>query len=381
MDTDTKPAFPAERLAKMAELSRAFKRDSWDGAAVRRDALRLDGLSDEARNLLAAFNPLAAMQIELGKVSRVDAGESLWFARQLEYIRPGLLEVRYPELKGKQIVPVNNTVDPGSESYTYRSTDMFGEVLVTSDYSRQTPRSDVKGGEATQVIRALTTSYGYNMQEMRAAIKAGLPLDVRKAMAARSNMERKLDDVIFFGDAASSLKGFANLSSGTTSYTVANGNASGNQLWRTKSADEIAADMHGLVAKIVSVSLEIFQPDTLVVPLRGYAIISTRRMAQGSNQTILDYFLSTNPYVKNVVPTHKLDYANRAKWSGSSGRMVALRSDPMVLEAVIPQEFEQLPPQMEGFETLTLCHARTAGVVAYYPPAIAYGDGITDSSD
>ena len=80
-----------------------------------------------------------------------------------------------------------------------------------------------------------------------------------------------------------------------------------------------------------------------------------------------------------MIPTFKLDYANRAAWSGSSGRMVALRQDPMKLEAIIPQEFEQLPPQMEDFETKTICHARTGGVVAYYPASISYGDGISGS--
>ena len=29
---------------------------------------------------------------------------------------------------------------------------------------------------------------------------------------------------------------------------------------------------------------------------------------------------------------------------------------------------------------MTICHARSGGVVAYYPAAVAYGDGITDSN-
>lgn len=369
---ETSHQFPESRRARMDHAARSF---DWRNP-------RLDALSPRARQLLWDFKPQLAMQLETGRVDAVsvmDAGESLWFARQLEYIRPGLFEIQYPELKGKQIVPVNSVVAPGAEQYTYRAFDHVGEAIVMSDYTKVSPRSDVSGKESTQVIRGLTTSYGYNLQEMRAAMLAQLPLDVRKAMAARDLMERKLDDVIFFGDGSSGLSGFCNLSSGTTSYTVANGNVSGNQLWLTKSPDEIAQDMHGIINNVVTQTLEVEQPDTLCMGLVPYGYISTRRMSDGSNQTILDFFLRTSPHCKQVIPTFKLDYANRAAWSGSSGRMVALRQDPMKLEAIIPQEFEQLPPQMEGFETKTICHARTGGVVAYFPASISYGDGISGS--
>ena len=368
-----KHAFPERHTNRMDALARSF---DWRNP-------RLDSLSAKSRQLLWQFNPRLAMSLDLGRIDAaevMDAGESLWFARQLEFIRPGLFEVLYPELKGKQIIPVNNTVHPGAEQYTYRAYDRVGEAIVMSDYTRLSPRSDVKGLESTQVIRGLTTSYGYNMQEMRAAMLAQLPLDVRKAMAARDLMERKLDDVIFFGDAASGLSGFANLSSGTTSYTVPNGNVSGTKVWRTKTPDEIVSDMHGIISAVVTGTLEVEQPDTLVLPLAAYVIASTRRMGDGSNQTILDYFLKSSPYCKQVIPTFKLDYANRTNWSGSAGRMVALKQDPMKIEAIIPQEFEQLPPQQDGFEVMTICHARSGGVVAYYPAAVAYGDGITDSN-
>lgn len=369
-----KTAFPSKYKNRMDAAALAF---DWRNP-------RLDALSRKAQDLLWQFNPRLAMRMEIGRFDArdvFDAGESLWFARQLEYMRPGLFEVLYPELKGKQIIPVNNSVHPGAEVYTYRAFDKTGKAIVISDYSKGSPRSDVKGLESTQVIRGITTSYGYNMQELRAAMLAQLPLDVRKAMAARDLVERTLDNLIFYGDAASGLSGFVNLSTGTTSFTVANGGTSGTKLWRTKTPDEIAADMHGVVNAVVTNTLEVEQPDTLVLPLKAYAIAASRRMADGSNQTVLDFFLKTSPFCKQVIPTHKLDYAQRANWTGTSGRMVALKQDPMKLEAIIPQEFEQLPPQMDGFETVTICHARSGGVVAYYPASIAYGDGITDGSD
>jgi hypothetical protein len=33
-------------------------------------------------------------------------GESVFFTRQLEYIRPGLFDVPYPELKSRALIPI-----------------------------------------------------------------------------------------------------------------------------------------------------------------------------------------------------------------------------------------------------------------------------------
>ena len=39
-------------------------------------------------------------------------------------------------------------------------------------------------------------------------------------------------------------------------------------------------------------------------------------------------------------------------------------------------EFEQMPPQIVGFDTVTNCHSRTAGCIVPFTKSIAYGDGI-----
>src|SRR5262249_19550617 len=157
-DGKPKHEFPQRRLDRMTK------------AARRRMGVRhLDQMSETARGYLECLRGW-----------RFDAGESIFFARQLEYIRPGLFEVLYPDLIGKKIVPVNNSVNTGAEEYTYRAYDRTGKAIVIKNYSQQSPRVDVQGKESTAQIRGLTDSYGYNLQELRAAMYAQLPLDVRK---------------------------------------------------------------------------------------------------------------------------------------------------------------------------------------------------------
>lgn len=385
MSNFSKGQFPQARRDQMAAAAAEF--DPRD--------FRADSMTPRALELLQAIDPVVAYQVATGqRPARKDASESLFFARQLEYIRPGLFEVLYPEFEAKKWIPLETTIAPGAEDYTYRAVDKVGRAQLIKEYADDAPRVDVKGVESTQKIRGMTAMYGYTMQELRAAMMAQMPLDVRKAMAARYAIALLADEVFFYGNsdlsvqqAASGsdagalnagLKGLANLSN-TTSFTTPNG-GQGSKLWNKKTADEIVADMHAVVQNVVTTTNGIHRPDTLLLPLRAYNIAATKRMGDGSNQTCLDFFLATSPYVKECAPSYRLDYTRSTNWSGTTGRAIALEKNPDRLAGLLPLEFEQLPPQQEHFEIRTSCHGRIGGVVAFYPKSISYMDGITDST-
>lgn len=381
---------PEKHAAKILEIAQSF--DPRD--------FRMDAMTPTSLGFLQAIDPVLAYMIATGDQSRCksrkDSSESVFFARQLEFIRPGLLEVLFPDLEGKKYVPLETTIAPGAEDWTYRSMKKIGRAQIIKSYANSVPRADVVGQEATQKIRGLGSMYGYTMQELRAAIMAQLPLDVRKAMSARYAIALLQDEVIWYGHADvnaeqdtangldagllnAGLTGLTNLSN-TTSFTTPTGGA-GSQLWRNKSADEIVADMHGVVNNVVKTTFGIHRPDSMLLPLAAYNIAATKRMGDGSNQTCLDFFLATSPYCKNVDPSYRLDQAQSKNWSGTTGRAIAYEKNPDRVVALIPLEFEQLAPQNEHFEIKTICHARCGGVVALYPASLSYMDNITDSTD
>lgn len=307
------------------------------------------------------------------RFDNMDAAESAFFSRQLEHIRPGLLEVLYPELKAKSFVPVNSAVAPGAEEYTYRFFNKVGKAELISDYSVRSPRADILGTEASSKLRSMGSSYGYSFQEARAAQMAGLDLSNRKAMAARTAIEQKMDDVLLLGDGTEPYLYMTGLfkQSGTATYSTPNG-AYGDTEWEGKTPDEIITDLHGIPNGIVASSLEVYRPNTLILPLTSYNLIATRRMGDGSNTTILEFFKGTSQYVTSVLSSTKLETAG----SGSSKRMVCYERAPDKLEAIIPVTFEQFTPQFDGMEVVTQCHARTGGVVVYHPKALSYADNI-----
>ena len=311
------------------------------------------------------------------RFDNMDASENVFFSRQLESIRAAAFDVAYPELKGFSLVPPKTDIHPGAEQYTYRVFDKVGKATLSSDLSDRGPRVDIKGFEVTSKIRSLKDSYGYSIQETRNAMMAGLDLSGRKAKAARDAIATAMDDLILLGTASSvesasaaGLLGLFTLT-GTQTYTVPNGSG-GSTLWTTKTPDEIVQDMLGLVFQIYQNSNMVEVPDTLVLPLARKGLVSSTRMGDGSNQTILSHFLEVNGMVKTVEFSQKLN--SNGAWTGC--RAMAYTNVAEKVESIIPVEFEQLAPQFDGYEVLTHCHARIGGTVCYFPGSVGYADNI-----
>ncbi len=312
------------------------------------------------------------MGLSTQQIGHLDVAESAFFARQLEQIRQKTYDLKLVQLKARMLVPVDNSVNPGAQAVTYRQFTPNGLAKIISSYADDLPRSDVQGKEFTAQIKSIGASYGYSIQEIRGAQMVGLPLDQRKANAARRAVEERIDLIAQKGDANTGLIGFLNQANALV-YTIPNG-AGLSQLWSSKTPSEILADMSAVPNNIVTTTKEVEQPDTMLLPLAQYGLIATTPMSptNASNVTILEFFLRTNPYIKMVEPWYALTGAG----AGGFDRMVVYRRDPDALMLVIPQEFEQFPPQQRGLEFLVPCHARCGGVQTPYPLSICYADHI-----
>jgi hypothetical protein len=310
-----------------------------------------------------------------------DAAEANVFARELLKVRSQVFEIRYPELKAQRLIPKNTEMGPADEEYTYRVATEYGTVRPTSSYSRQTaPRADISMVEASpQRVRPLVNAYGYDIQEARVAAKTGNQLPMRKAAAARKAIAFEVNDILTYGRPAAgvgglpgygvAMSGIASLS-GTLTTTLAAG-AGGSNAWETMTSDEIVKHMNSMYSSMITNSKGVEIPNTMLLPLSLHEFAMHKRMGDGSDVTVLRHFEATHPGLA-VEGWHALDAAPNSEFSGR--RIICYRKDPDVLEYLLPIEFEQFAPQMEGLETITMCHARLGGCILYLPKAVNYGD-------
>jgi hypothetical protein len=303
---------------------------------------------------------------------RKDTATTAYVARQLEYLRPGLFEVQYPNLKGKRWVPVNSSMPLGAEQFTITIMDKVGQVKHVKDFSKDLSRVEMSTSQKSMNVFSMGISYAWNINEIRAAMYANLPLQTKKAMTARDLMARKFDDILLDGETTTGVKGLFTLS-GTETYTVTADGTGASKTFETKSADKIVRDLNGALGQIILNSLEVHVPNTVILPLSTYQYVGATRVGDGTSDTVLSYWLRTNPYgIGTAEYSTKLETAG----SGSTKRIVTYEKNPNVLEMISPVEFEQFAPETFNTEVQTICHMRVGGVALYMPKAVCYSDGV-----
>lgn len=290
----------------------------------------------------------------------------LFLERQLEYIRPQVFEVEYADIKYATILPVTSEAGPGSQQFTYRIMDATGDFKLISDAADDLPRADVSQTEKSINIRSFGGSFGYTVQELRAAQMANVALEQRRAAAVRRAYEEKVEEIAMFGESSVGLAGFFN--NATVDVLAADKWFTGATATGTTAQDMLALLNQGVTAIINGSNMK-EQPDTILMAWEDYNVVSTTRNSDSSDVTVLEYFLRTNPFIRNVEPINQLDADKSAL---NNNRMVVYKRDPSKLQLHIPQPLELFPPQQRGLEFIVPAHARVGGLALYYPKSVIY---------
>ena len=289
----------------------------------------------------------------------------LFLARELETILSRSFEVEYADIKYSQVLPISTEVASGSDSYTYRIFDAQGS---NEDDCRQ-----------GQVIFLALTSCGRKSPCLFAALGRvlhiqskrrglllrcpGMNLEQRRANAVRRAYEEKVQDVAFFGDAPSGMKGLVN--SDQVDKIVPNKWFDG----ASTTTDEMLEILNEAPTRIVNGSNQKETPNTMLVPYDVYRIISTTARSTTSDTTVMEFFLRTNPFIRSIEPINELAASKSVL---AKDRIICYDRSPEKLQLHIPQTLEFLPPVRTGLEFTVASHARIGGTAVYYPKSVLY---------
>lgn len=317
------------------------------------------------------------MPPEIFRSRRMDANETIFFNRQLEYIKKKVYEKRYPQFKATQLIPVSFEAGPGANSITYDLYDQVGMAKWIANYADDLPLVSVNGQQFTATVKGFGEAYDYSLQDIRAARMANKNLAQRLANAARRANDQFIEDAAWFGDASVNIGGLLRNPNITGSAAPDNAGST-STLWVNKTAAEILTDLNTLVDGIFTLTNGVEIADTLVLPIAQYRDISSRRVSSVSDTTVLKFFLETNKMIKNVEWLNQLASVSPAIVGGADSTDIALayRKDPDVLTLEITLPFTQHPVQETNLSFKVNCESRTGGVIIYLPLAMAILEGI-----
>jgi hypothetical protein len=295
------------------------------------------------------------------------------------HVRNQVYSIKYPDIVYPTLVPIATDIAPWAKSVTYFSEDGTGKADWLNGRSGDFPMVDVSQGKFEQEIHMAGIGYDWTLEEVNQAMMmpAGFQaLPTRKAFKARRKYEEMMEAIAITGDTAKNLKGLIN-NANVTAADVANGAQTSPQ-WSLKTPDEILLDVNTVLTGIYTGSLTVELADTLLLPSAQFLDISTRRLNDLSQVTILAWLKQNNAYTAktgqplDIRELRQLDGAG----SGNTDRMVAYRKAPDVLELYLPVPLTFLPPKDDGWKFTVRGYFRTGGVDVKLPKAMRYADAI-----
>ncbi len=299
-----------------------------------------------------------------------DANETMIFLRQLENIESKFYEFDTVKLKYREKIPVKNDISEGATQHTYRMQEKVGEAKVGNGaYANDMPRSDVKGQEFTSKIKVITTSFGYSFEEIRNAAMAGIPLEQSKSNAAIRAVREAESRIAWNGDIPNNLKGLLSSGQGISTTVAA-------KLWSVATADEIIADILGMVQTQWGQAKETRKGDSLLIPSVQFLEIGGKPRSTNSDKTVLE-FIRENVEVFGLTDIDSLPTElNNAFTGGTEDGALLYEKNPEVLEQLIPMELIIHQPHIHGTEVIFAVEAKHGGTIIRFPHALTTLTGI-----
>ena len=304
---------------------------------------------------------------------KLDANETLFLERQLESIESTLYKTKQKELKYRLHIPVSNRDNPGANTITYRVMTQVGMAKIISNNARDLPRSDAFMEEFTAKVKTIATSFGFDTQEVRAAIFNNMALETIKDDSARRAVREQESTLAWSGNTQHNMIGL--IGHPNVTELAAPAGVSTTTPWSTKTPDEIIVDISAMVTKVRSQSKGTQNANRLLLPIDQYNLIATIPRSVQSDTTILKFVLGEAAFGLDMIDWIP-DELDNAFTSGSEDGAICYEHDPEVLEQRIPLEMQILPVQRKGLEFEFPVEARNGGVVVRYPLGIVFMSGI-----
>jgi hypothetical protein len=341
---------------------------------VRLTDIRLDQM--DPGDLLHYEHELGALVNDKGR--RFDSNETAILTRQIEFVRAKTFEVKRASLLALNYIPLASDVPAWASNVIQVVYDGQGRAQIVANGADDIPRVGVVASEQTLKVVSCAASYAFTLMDLRAALGTGVPLQDKKALMARRVIDTAIDEMLATGSLSSlsgqvntGLSGFIN-NAAVPVVTLLAGS------WLAATSDAIVADIAAMIVKPSQATKQLFATTDVVMSPEKYDFIAQKRMATGTDTTILSFLKQTNPGV-TFSKWHRLTgtiNGGTGPGAGGKDRIIAYCKDPEVVEGIVPILFEQLPPQVRNMETSVIVHARCGGVDYHHPSGACYGDPV-----
>lgn len=320
--------------------------------------------------------PMLRRPLSLNAV-KLDADETAVFERTLASIEAKIYEVMFPERTILSLLDIDQSDNPGAETYISRIYEGVGMTEFVQAYGKgQSPRVDVVGSELIGRFFSLTATVTYDRQELRAAAMAGIPLETMKMDHVQLAHSQDWNRLVWFGDEARGILGILTHPNITKAHAASVG---GHTEWEytggVKPPKDINDDLSKPVRAVQTLTKKVERIDLLLLPVERFGYIQDTYISEAgvgiTAKTILESFRDRHPDIMvDSVPeldNVPFDPFDGEPVEGGINVMVGLSTEPRCARVKGPIPFEVAPPDVRGFQVDLETRSRFGGFVTNYP--------------
>lgn len=248
----------------------------------------------------------------------------------------------YPDIQYPDLIPVDTSANPFTQTVVYYSSDIFGRAEWINGNADDIPMAGTERSAHKSAVHTAAIGYGYGWEELNVAMRDGVNLSADDAMAARRAYEEMVDRIALVGDATKNFKGIFNYP-GVTVISAPTG------AWASATDVQIISDINTLLSGQAQATLYTSMADTLLLPHEAVTLLGQRRLGD-TTQTLLDWVRANNVYTQLTGRPLTIRMVRGLSTAGASNvrRAVAYRRDPQVLKMHIPMTHRFFPVFQDG---------------------------------
>lgn len=327
----------------------------------------MSNITEKARK---DFLALAEKRID-SKVAMLGAKhqDSIAFTvSQLEELESTIFDVLFTNpMDAFRFVPMRAPVAAGSEVYSYRMAEKFGNAKVIEDAATDRP---LVGADLTKTnLNVIRFGAAYDYEVADGERNAILDFDFVqfKARACAEAIARAHNEFALVGGAGvdggnAALTGF---------YNDANLNNidAGDEDWATITPADMYAFVSTLVNEVSDNTGGVMEANTCLLPLAVYNRVNSTRLADGTAETVMEALRKNHPGV-----AFELAISASGRGAGGSDRVLAYHRSPAVVEYIHSVMYDEAAPDKKGFHYTVEARGKAFGTVWRYPIASAWDD-------
>jgi hypothetical protein len=284
----------------------------------------------------------------------------LYVERQLMDQSRRIYDPSLPPLNAYRLMPNQGTVAQGARQYNRRIYQQFGQSQWISNSADDLPRVGLGVIEDVYNVAMHGVSYGYGLQEVRAAAFAGEDLDAKLPLAARRAIEEFNNNVAFYGSVTKRLTGLLSVP-----YIPRVGLSAALFAAGANPLDTIAAVI-SLETQVLEQSNDAEVPDTYLFASPVYDYLATTPASTLNPElTILQVILNNSQHAKRAERVRELTGAGPA----SENIIACISTGNDRLEHNLPDPLTLLEIQSLNLEWRRPVVSETAGVISEFPYA------------